>query len=32
MGDPAAFEISRSSILPRAEAEEKFCDSGNREV
>ena len=31
-GDPAAFEISRSSILPRAEAEENFCDSGNQEV
>ena len=33
MRDPAAFKIPRSklqeSILPRAEAEENFCDSGN---
>ena len=31
--DPAAFKIPRSklpeSILPRAEAKENFCDSGN---
>ena len=33
MRDPAAFKIPRSklqeSILPRAEAEENLCDSGN---
>ena len=33
MRDPAAFKIPRSKLpesnLPRAEAEENFCDSGN---